>query len=307
MTFDEIETFLAVVEHGNIARAADQLYIGQGTASSRVQHLEQELEIPLFVRGKGIKTVILTPEGEAFLSIAQQWAALWHQARQIKNRMIFRELRISAVDSMNLVHFQKVYRSFMERNPGIQLFLQTEHSTEAHLLIERQRIDMAFVFNLHEAHSVVSYPLFREACVLLFHRGSAFDRSRSFSDLPPEGEIYPTMGRDFDLWHNRVFANSPVRKVSVGTNSLVEGFMAEENSWSVIPQSLADTLAAGHPEFAYMELLDDPPPVRTAYVLFYQYAKPWIRELCGLFLRDVADMIRKTPALTPLYDPARRK
>lgn len=66
MKLDEIETFLAVWEHSNIAHAANQLYIGQGTASSRVLRLEEELGVQLFVRQKGLRNVVLTPEGEYF-------------------------------------------------------------------------------------------------------------------------------------------------------------------------------------------------------------------------------------------------
>lgn len=117
MKLDEIETFLAVWEHSNIAHAANQLYIGQGTASSRVLRLEEELGVQLFVRQKGLRNVVLTPEGEYFLPLAQQMLSLWQQAQHIKNRLIFQELRVAAIDTLNHFLLSELYSNFMENNP----------------------------------------------------------------------------------------------------------------------------------------------------------------------------------------------
>ena len=71
MIYEEIETFLQILESGNIGKAAKQLNITQGTASVRIKQLEQELNIKLFYRHQGIKNIELTAEGKLFLPIAQ--------------------------------------------------------------------------------------------------------------------------------------------------------------------------------------------------------------------------------------------
>lgn len=71
MNHDEIITFLEIIQQGSITKAATNLYISQGTASARIQSLEQQLGISLFYRQQGIRNITLTPQGEQFLKIAK--------------------------------------------------------------------------------------------------------------------------------------------------------------------------------------------------------------------------------------------
>lgn len=303
MSFDEINTFLAVAEFSNIARAADQLYIGQGTASSRILRLEEELGIQLFVRQKGMRNVVLTPEGEYFLPIAQQMLSLWQQAQQIKNRLIFRELRIAAIDTLNRFFLSESYCNFMENNPDIQFYLQTEHSTEIHQLIENQQIDIGFVCSLHKSPNVIAKPLFREKIVLIYHAGCKFESTHNFIDLLPQNEIYLTMGTAYDLWHQRRFPKSTVRKISIGTNSMLPEFLRDPQTWTITTQETAEMMLLQNADLRYCPITEDPPPERTAYLLLYKYPKPWINDLCTLFLDEVVAAIRKRPYLELLYEP----
>ena len=43
MVFEDIETFLEVVSSGNVGKAAEKLYIGQGTASQRLPETQSLL------------------------------------------------------------------------------------------------------------------------------------------------------------------------------------------------------------------------------------------------------------------------
>lgn len=75
------------------------------------------MRILLFVRQKGQRNIKSTPEGAYFLPIAQQFLSLYQQAQQIKNRLIFRELRIAAIDTLNHFLLSDLYYSFMENHP----------------------------------------------------------------------------------------------------------------------------------------------------------------------------------------------
>ena len=77
MTQLEIEAFLNIVKYGSITKAAEVLYISQPALSRRIKSLENELQYELFIRQKGIRNVILTPQGEAFIPIAEKWQQLW--------------------------------------------------------------------------------------------------------------------------------------------------------------------------------------------------------------------------------------
>lgn len=145
MQFEDVMTFLEIVNSGSISKAAETLYIGQGTTSQRLGRLEDELGISLLWRQPGMRQVVLTPDGENFISIARQWVALQQQAEELRYANITRQLRIAATEMYNRYHFSKVYPEYLKNNLNVSLYLQTEHSTEVHQMIERQQIDIGIV------------------------------------------------------------------------------------------------------------------------------------------------------------------
>ena len=73
MNQQNIRIFMAVVEHGSIASAARVLHYTHPRVSEAVRQLENELGVQLLLRGRGIRKVELTPEGQRFIPVAMQW------------------------------------------------------------------------------------------------------------------------------------------------------------------------------------------------------------------------------------------
>lgn len=69
MTIFQAECFLAVAEHLNFAKAAEQMHISQPAITRQIQTLETELNVKLFYRST--RSVKLTAEGRLFLTDAQ--------------------------------------------------------------------------------------------------------------------------------------------------------------------------------------------------------------------------------------------
>ena len=66
MDFSKLNYFKAVARHGNLTRAAEELYISQPGLSRYLSRLEEELGVPLFERRKG--KIVLNTYGQIFLS-----------------------------------------------------------------------------------------------------------------------------------------------------------------------------------------------------------------------------------------------
>ncbi|MBS7200546.1 LysR family transcriptional regulator, partial [butyrate-producing bacterium] len=141
MTFLEIEAFLKIAQCGSFSAAAEKLYISQGTASTRLQQLEDELGISLFYRHKGIRRLSLTQAGKEFLPIAQQLYALWQDALNLKNLSFYQELKIAATDTLNTLIYTPLYAHFATNHKDIVLTIKTHHSGEIHHQVDNQMCD----------------------------------------------------------------------------------------------------------------------------------------------------------------------
>jgi DNA-binding transcriptional LysR family regulator len=69
MDIEQARTILAIAANGSFLEAAKRLHITQSTASVRIQNLEADLGVRLFVRSRAGAT--LTPEGRRFLQHAK--------------------------------------------------------------------------------------------------------------------------------------------------------------------------------------------------------------------------------------------
>lgn len=70
MNIKQLEYLVKVAETQSITRAAEELYISQPSLSHSIKELETEMNITIFHRSQ--KGVILTTQGEEFLSYARQ-------------------------------------------------------------------------------------------------------------------------------------------------------------------------------------------------------------------------------------------
>ena len=81
MELRHLRYFAAVAAHGSFNRAAQNLHLTQPALSRQVKDLEEELGVPLFLRGKN--TVNLTEAGELFYEEACDLLARADQALSI--------------------------------------------------------------------------------------------------------------------------------------------------------------------------------------------------------------------------------
>lgn len=66
----QLQYFLAVVDHGTVHRAAEELFVAQPSVSQTLRSLERDLGSPLFHRTG--RRLVLTPSGEQLIGPARQ-------------------------------------------------------------------------------------------------------------------------------------------------------------------------------------------------------------------------------------------
>lgn len=145
MELRQLEYFVAIVDEGGFARAADRLHIVQSAVSQRIRILERELGLTLFDRGR--RRVRLTPEGEAFLPHARAVVAAAAAARGSAAALAAGTrgvLRIGTSEGLG-ERLEEILTATSERVPDAQIRLIAAHTSDKLDAIRAGDLDAAFV------------------------------------------------------------------------------------------------------------------------------------------------------------------
>jgi DNA-binding transcriptional LysR family regulator len=120
MNFDELETFLAVVETGSFTAAAERLDTARSAVSRRVSALEERLGAQLIRRTT--RTLNVTPTGRSFYERAARILADLEEAESAvaqEHGELRGRLRIALPLSFGLHHMAEPIAEFSRRHPQL--------------------------------------------------------------------------------------------------------------------------------------------------------------------------------------------
>src|ERR1700712_1869908 len=105
MFLRQFEYLLAVVDEEQFGRAAERCKVTQPSLSVGVKHLESELGVQIFLRGRGCRVHGLTPEGKTIVKWACKVVAQCQAMHdEIATRCAYSDrLRIGVTPSMSPV------------------------------------------------------------------------------------------------------------------------------------------------------------------------------------------------------------
>jgi DNA-binding transcriptional LysR family regulator len=146
MELRDLRSFVAVAQHRNFSRAAEQLHVSQPALSEQIRKLEDELGAPLFDRTS--RGATLTAAGEAFLPQARSVLAQADVAAETVRMVsagLAGTLTLGFIDSAALGILPPLIRRFTARYPAVKLRLRelgTRRQLEA---VEAGEIDIGIV------------------------------------------------------------------------------------------------------------------------------------------------------------------
>jgi len=146
MEFDQLRTFLAVLEHKSFVRAGQALHVGQSTVSFHIKSLEQRVGTTLLERGRG--SVAPTAAGRTLQPLAERIMALCDEATmRLKagesgeaGRLV---LAASTVPGEYLL--PPVLAQLHTRHPRVQVELGVTDSEKATSAVLAKEADVALV------------------------------------------------------------------------------------------------------------------------------------------------------------------
>ena len=234
----QLSCFLAVAEHLNFARAAEELHVTQPAVTQQIHSLEKELGATLFQRTT--RKVSLTAEGLAFLSDAQQIQALTHRALDRfahPQDQPFVPFALGSVFHLHLLWLAPALRRLREELPSLHPMLQVAGGPYLQQLLEEGSLEGVLGFALPARRkSGISFQEVRRAPMVC---------------LLPEG--HPLAGRESlsleDLSGQRLVLFDPSKPIPITTGAMSQMLGARtpaELYFAQSPEAMAALVQAGY-------------------------------------------------------------
>ena len=132
MTLQQLRYIVAVAETGSITEASKRLFISQPSLTNAIQELEKEMHITIFIRTN--KGVILTNDGDLFLSYARQ---VLEQTNLLEEKFLNKSEQKSKF-SVSCQHYSFAVNAFVDviREFGGNQYDFTLRETQTYEIIE---------------------------------------------------------------------------------------------------------------------------------------------------------------------------
>lgn len=144
LELDLLRTFVAIVETGSFAGAADVVFRTPSAISMQIKKLEEVLGKPVLMRDS--RSVSLTREGELLLEHARRVLAL---NREMMSRFIVPEIagevRLGTPDDVAERFLPEMLRRFADSHPGVTVNVVVANSSQLIGKVNQRSIDMALV------------------------------------------------------------------------------------------------------------------------------------------------------------------
>ena len=140
--FRRMEIYVAVVEAGQLTRAAEALHLSKSAVSHGLADLEKYLGIQLLARNP--RSLQLTQAGQDYYDQCKRILAdIETVEEQVRgdDKRVSGNIRITAPDTFVSYLLTPIFAQFMEQNPGITMDLNL---TEKQVDLVEDRFDLAF-------------------------------------------------------------------------------------------------------------------------------------------------------------------
>nr|AAL14913.1 LysR-type transcriptional regulator [Rhizobium leguminosarum bv. trifolii] len=144
----QLKTFLAVIRHENLTRAAAEVNLAQSSLSDQIQALEEELGADLFLRSR--QGVVPTPAAAVLKAYAEEILALNDEAKAAVSAAAGNAAQSITLGTLETIAAERLapwLSLFRKKNPDVGLKLKVGGSGELLAQLQQGSIDVAFIFD----------------------------------------------------------------------------------------------------------------------------------------------------------------
>ncbi len=149
MNLQQLSTFCKVISEGSMTAAADKLFLTQPAVSQQIRALEEELGVPLLVRG--VRQVKPSMQGQLLYEYAKKILHLTQQAEvaiHTISQELAGELKIGTTNAFGLHLISPVVGMFLKHNTKLTLKLVYGSAEQIISEMKKGTIDMTILPDL---------------------------------------------------------------------------------------------------------------------------------------------------------------
>ncbi|MBE0623083.1 MAG: LysR family transcriptional regulator [Burkholderiales bacterium] len=278
MDIDQARTFLAIAAHGSFQEAAGYLHLTQSTVSARIQRLEEELGVRLFVRNRAGAT--LTIGGRRYAEYAKRLVLTAEQARHHVG--LPSRYRATLRVGGRIALWEGLLPAWVSwlRGHAAGVAVRGEIGFEDDLMrrLVEGTLDIGLMYSPSHSPGIVVEHLFDETLMLV--------SSRSGDTHPGDDYIYVEWGPAFDIQHTQSYPDlePPPQVVSIGW--LGVQLMLANGGSCYLPARMAEPLIA----LGRLYAVADAP--RYPHPTYMVYTKEFDNEIIPLALDGLRSLTR---------------
>lgn len=141
---EALRTLCAVVDHGGITRAAEQLSLSQSAVSHKIKRLETAIDCTLLTRRAG--GTLLTEDGERLLAYARRICALHDEAlRSLSRQPLSGRIRLGLTEDVTSSDLSRFLGRFARLYPEVTARAHVRQSLVLQRQLEAGEIDIALM------------------------------------------------------------------------------------------------------------------------------------------------------------------
>ena len=182
MNIKQVKAFLTVAQSMSFANAANQLHLSQPALSLSIKNLEENLGGKLFTRTT--RSIALTPEGEALVSIARRLLAQWENAEdEMKQRFALQlgKITIASMPSFAASLLPKAIRNYHASYPNIQVAIDDVLSDVVVEMVRNNQVELGISFEPEGLLELTFHPLYDDQFIAILPKNHPLESHENIS------------------------------------------------------------------------------------------------------------------------------
>ena len=264
----DLDAFLVIAECENLTEAAEKLFISQPALTKRLNTLENRLGCRLVERGKGVRSIVLTEQGNAFMEMAVKYRHLENEMLDLRNKERRRQLTIYSSDGPHLYTLAEAYKEYARRHPDTALRLITGDYPRCFEAIRNREAELAFIGANYYDKEILSVPIYSEPMFFICRTESSYPDSVSPKMLNTDNAIFSPYSSDFTKWWDYWFGKHKTPFfIEAHLIAQVEDLLLSfhKDIWTIVPASVRNDYVK-NPRLRSGKI-EETPPERIVYMV----------------------------------------